>query len=266
MVSFFFLISLLHLFFKIQFLWQQNHCFFFFLCFCWDEHPITTIFTPATQWPVEFCDSHVGQCWDDTHKSRSVIKFVYLPTLTRLFPLVADASRRLGCFSSCLCHTPDVADRSELIVARNAQSLFVCLCTMHVSVSMLRPRSEFVPSCVCQILFCPQHVVLDTSISWQDRLWQSAAECDTHCELLDQWTNLTSQKVIMSQSSSAHVIIHIMNCKKIFKMVAEQELQSTECLGRKDRILAELIQLTCSCREEQLATVESSRHNNRQYQ
>ena len=49
-------------------------------------------------------------------------------------------------------------------------------------------------------------------------------------------------------------------------MVAEQELQSTECLGRKDRILAELIQLTCSCREEQLATVESSRHHNRQYQ
>ena len=76
-------------------------------------------------------------------KSRSVIKFVCVPTLTRLFLLVADASRRLCCFSPCLCYTPDVADRSELIVA---QSLFVCLCTIHVSVSRLRPRSEFVPS------------------------------------------------------------------------------------------------------------------------
>ena len=42
-------------------------------------------------------------------------------------------------------------------------------------------------------------------------------------------------------------------------MVAEPVLQSTECLGRKDRNLAELIQLTCSCQE--LAVVESSRHS-----
>ena len=64
----------------------------------------------------------LGECWGDTHKSRSVIKFVYLTTLMRLFLLVADASRRLlCCFSPCLCYTRDVADRSELIVARNAQ-------------------------------------------------------------------------------------------------------------------------------------------------
>ena len=88
----------------------------------------------------------LGECGDDTHKSRSVIKFFLLPTLTRLFLVVADASRRLCCFSSCLCYTPDEADLSELIVARDAQSLFVCLCTLHVSVSRLRPRSEFVPS------------------------------------------------------------------------------------------------------------------------
>ena len=44
-----------------------------------------------------------------------------------------------------------------------------------------------------------------------------------------------------------HYVLHF------FFKVAEQELQSTECLGRKDRILAELIQLTCSCWEEQLA-------------
>ena len=37
------------------------------------------------------------------------------------------------------------------------------------------------------------------------------------------------------------------------KVVAEQELQSTECLERKDRILRELIQLICSCQEVQRA-------------
>ena len=37
------------------------------------------------------------------------------------------------------------------------------------------------------------------------------------------------------------------------KVVAEQELQSTECLERKDRILRELIQLICSFREVQRA-------------
>ena len=193
----------------MHFSWQKS-LFLLFLCFCWDEHILQQpYFTPTTPWPVEFCDSFVkvlGVCWDATHKSRSVIKFVYLPTLTKLF---ADASRRLGCFSPCLCYTPDVADRSELIVTRNAQSSFVCLYTIHVSVSRLRPRSEFVPSWVCQIPLCPQHVVLNTSVSWQDKWWQNAAECDTHCELLDQWIILTTQKVIASQSSSARVIIHI---------------------------------------------------------
>ena len=201
------------------FLMTEKSLFLLFLCFCWDEHPIIAIFTPTTLWLIQLCDSLVtvlGECWDDSHKSRSVIKFVCLPTLTKLFLLVADASRRLGCFSPSLCYTLDVADRSELIVARNAQSWFVCLCTIHVSASRLRPRSEFVPSCVCQIPLCPQHVVLNTSVSWQDRLWQNAAECDTHCELLDQWTILTSQKVIASQSSSARVIIYIMYLQFIY--------------------------------------------------
>ena len=71
----------------------------------------------------------LGECGDDTHKSRSVIKFVFLPTLTKLFLLVADLSRRLCCFSPCLCYTRDVAHLSELIVARDARSLFICLCT-----------------------------------------------------------------------------------------------------------------------------------------
>ena len=42
----------------------------------------------------------LGEGWDDTHKSISVIKFVCLLTLMRLFLLVADASRRLCCFFS----------------------------------------------------------------------------------------------------------------------------------------------------------------------
>ena len=67
----------------------------------------------------------LGECWDDTHKSRSVIEFVCVPTLTRLFRLVADTSQRLCCFSPCLGYTRDVADLSELTVARDAQSAFV---------------------------------------------------------------------------------------------------------------------------------------------
>ena len=82
----------------------------------------------------------LGECWDDTYKSRSVIKFVFLPTLTRFFLLVADASQRLCCYSPCLCCTLDVADRSELIVA---QSLFICLCTRHVCLLCSRLRVGF---------------------------------------------------------------------------------------------------------------------------
>ena len=36
--------------------------------------------------------------------------------------MIADASQRLCCFSHFLCYTPDVADVSELNVARDAQS------------------------------------------------------------------------------------------------------------------------------------------------
>ena len=32
------------------------------------------------------------------------------------------------------------------------------------------------------------------------------AKCDTHCELLEQWTTLTSQKVVASQIPSARII------------------------------------------------------------
>ena len=47
-----------------------------------------------------------------------------------------------------------------------------------------------------------------------NRLWQNTAKCDTLCQMLDQWTILTSQKVIASQSASARVIIYIIHTKK----------------------------------------------------
>ena len=52
---------------------DRKSLFLLFLCFCWDEHPTTTIFTPTTPWPVELCDSLVkvlGEYWDDSHKSK----------------------------------------------------------------------------------------------------------------------------------------------------------------------------------------------------
>ena len=51
-------------------------------------------------------------------------------------------------------------------------------------------------------------------------------------------------------------------------VVAEHELQCTECLVWKDRNLPVLIQVICSCQEEQLEAVEcrqSNRHHNRQH-
>ena len=76
-----------------------------------------------------------------------------------------------------------------------------------------------------------------------------------NCWIIEQI--LTGSKVIASQSSSARVntfdIIHNI------KVVAEQVLQITECLGWKDKDMGVLIQLICSCQEEQLAVVECRR-------
>ena len=83
--------------------------------------------------------------------------------------------------------------------------------------------------------------VLNTSESSRDRLSRSAAKCDTHCELLN---DDTSPRVIASQIPSARIINTLYFTYNI-KVVAERVLQSTECLGRKDRNLAALIQLTC---------------------
>ena len=48
----------------------------------------------------------LGECWDDTHKSRSVTKFVLRPMSDEVVPSpLLTRSRRLCCFSPCLCHT-----------------------------------------------------------------------------------------------------------------------------------------------------------------
>ena len=82
-----------------------------------------------------------------------------------------------------------------------------------------------------------------------------------NCWISEQFSRVRkSSRVRVHQHASSFTYIYIYNITYYRQVVAEQELQSTECLGRKDRILAELIQLTCSCREEQLAVVESCRH------
>ena len=145
-------------------------------------------------------------CWENvgmTHKSRGVITFVFMPTLTRLFLLVADASLRLCCFCLFVLHAWCSGS-----VGVDWCAIYVCLLVQGTRISIkahTQIRVCFQPS--LSYLFRPQHVVLNTSVSWQDRLWQIAAECDTHCELLDRWTILTSQKVIASQSST-HVITY----------------------------------------------------------
>ena len=133
----------------------------------------------------------LGECWDDTHKSRSVIKFVCLPTLTRLFLLVADASRRHCCFSPCLCYTPDVADLSGLLlrVMRNP-CLFAC--ARDTSVCCVQGSELLSSSSQEDPIVEPD--VRNTSESSRDRLCRSAAKWATHCELLNNDTSPRSHR------------------------------------------------------------------------
>ena len=109
---------------------------------------------------------------DDTHKSRSVIKFVCVPTLTRLFLLAADASRRLCCFSPCLCCTPEVADRSELLLLRVMCNPFLFVCARDTSVCCVQ-GSELLSGSI-QVDPIVEPDVLNTSESSRDRL---CSEC-----------------------------------------------------------------------------------------
>ena len=75
---------------------------------------------------------------------------------------------------------------------------------------------------------------------------------DTHCEWVHHWSFLTSPRVIVSHTPSARVI-STFDFYLLFKVVAGQVLQFTECLGRRDRSLRAVIQSICSSQEEQLA-------------
>ena len=95
-----------------------------------------------------------------------------------------------------------------------------------------------------------------------DRLCQSAAKCDKHCELVGQrffFILRESESQRESHSVRAiivfdnylyylHLIIYI-----IYRSGSGAELQFMECLEWKDRILRELIQLICTCQEVQRA-------------
>ena len=116
-----------------------------------------------------------------------------------------------------------------MVVARDARSL-VRLSTIHVPVlTMLR--------------VCPEPHGTD-SVGLQRSVIRIV-----FCWIIEQI--LTSPRAIASQISSARVI-STLNNKHDLKVVAEQVLQSRECLGRKDRILPVLIQVICSCQEEQV--------------
>ena len=64
-----------------------------------------------------------------THTNREVQSSLFMNDICQgCLSLFADGCRPrvfLCCFSPCLCHTRDVVDLSELIVARDAQSPFV---------------------------------------------------------------------------------------------------------------------------------------------
>ena len=141
-------------------------------------------------WTIELCDNLERQCWDDTCKSRSVIKILVtnvgwacsFPSGTRLFVVFL------------------ASVRSVLVVA---QSLVVCLCTIHLSVvSRLRPRSEF----------CPERNVFE-------HICILTGQIVTDCVRIERgvinivicWISehiLTSPKVIASQISWACIVKH----------------------------------------------------------
>ena len=95
-------------------------------------------------------------------------------------------------------------------------------------------------------------------------VWNLAEQTSLRCSEVRQasWIGesvivLHSSRVRESSRVNPHAWLLYSELSTLFfvfyymKVVAEQDLQSTEYLGRKDRVLAELIQLICSCREVQ---------------
>ena len=147
-------------------------------------------------------------------------------------------SRVFLCFS-LFVHTRD----AELTVARNAQSPFVC--ARDTSVRCVQGSSQFA---FWWFLVEPD-VSLHLNPNMTDcvRVQRSVISI-VNWLVRDSSSFITSPRVIVNQTPSARVIIVFDNYllskfdnKNCLKVVAEQELQSTECLERKDRILRELI-------------------------
>ena len=149
--------------------------------------------------------------------------------------------------------------RSVLVVA---QSLFVCF--VHdtrvccIEVESLLPV-EFGRS-----------VFFVLNMSRWTRLHHDRTDCDralrsvtriVNCWIIEQFSRVReSSRVRVHQHASSFTSD---TTSKIQKMVAGQGSQCTECLGRMDKNLPVRIHLTCRCQEQQLAAVESSRHQNR---
>ena len=135
-------------------------------------------------------------------KSRSVIKFVCVPTLTRLFLLVADTSQRLCCFSPCLCYTRDVADLSELTVARDAQSPFVG--ARDTSVRCVQGSTQFAFKWFLVELDVSPH--LNPNRTDCVRVQRSVISM-VNWLVKDSSSFITSPRVIVNHTPSARVII-----------------------------------------------------------
>ena len=137
--------------------------------------------------------------------------------------------------------------------------LFACARYTYRVVSRLRVCSQLSLSDPFLSSACrAEHICILTG-QIVDRVQRSVIRI-VNCWISEQSSRVRkSSRVGVHQHASS---LHKYNKKK----VAEQVLQSTECLGRKDRNLPVLIQLTCSCQEEQVAIAESSRHHNRNRQ
>ena len=145
------------------------------------------------------CDSVVtvlGECWDDTHKSRSAIKFVYRPTVV--------PSRLLTRRGVFVVFSPF----REVSFGRRA--IFVCLLVHDTRICWIKAQTQtrvcfpaenqlvLLLSSACRA----EHICFLTGKMVTERSVLRIVNC-----LLALRTILTSQKLIASQSSSARVII-----------------------------------------------------------
>ena len=110
-------------------------------------------------------------------------------------------------FSPCLCYTRDVADLSELTVARNAQSPFVC--ARDTSVRCVQGSSQFA---FRQFLVEPDvSPHLNPNRTDCVRVQRSGISI-VKCLVRDSSSFVTSPRVIVNHTPSARVIIVFDNC------------------------------------------------------